>query len=48
MSENQDSELNDIIKGFKLFSSEMDVLINSTEFKEIMNIMNMREKYPFL
>lgn len=48
MSEKQDSELNDIIEGFKLFGSETDGKINPKEFKEIMDIMNMNEKYPFL
>ena len=48
MSENNDSELNDIIEGFKLFGSETNGVINPTEVKEIMELMNMNEKNPFL
>ena len=48
MSDQNDSELNDIIEGFKLFGSEENGLIKPTEVKEIMEIMNMNEKSPFL
>ena len=48
MSNNQDSELNEIIEGFKLFGSETEGIINPKEIKEIMEIMNMNEKNPFL
>ena len=48
MSNNKDSELKDIIEGFQLFSSEKDGKINPNEFKEIMDIMNINEKNPFL
>ena len=48
MSNNKDSELNDIIEGFQLFSSETGGKINPNEFKEIMDIMNINEKNPFL
>ena len=48
MSNNKDSELKEIIEGFNLFGSETDGLINPTEVKEIMDIMNMGEKNPFL
>lgn len=48
MSENNDSELNDIIEGFKLFGSETNGVINPTEVKEIMELMNMNEKNPFV
>ena len=48
MSNNQDSELNEIIEGFKLFGSETEGIINPKEIKEIMEIMNMNGKNPFL
>ena len=48
MSNNKDSELKEIIEGFNLFGSETDGLINPIEIKEIMDIMNMGEKNPFL
>ena len=48
MSNNKDSELNDITEGFQLFSSETGGKINPNEFKEIMDIMNINEKNPFL
>ena len=48
MSDNNDSELNDIKEGFKLFGSETNAIINPAEFKEIMELMNMNEKSPFL
>ena len=48
MSDNNDSELNDIKEGFKLFGSETNTIINPAEFKEIMELMNMNEKSPFL
>ena len=48
MADNQDSELKEIIEGFNLFGSETEGLINPKEVKEIMDIMNMNEKSPFL
>ena len=48
MVDNQDSELKEIIEGFNLFGSETDGLINPKEALEIMDIMNMNEKNPFL
>lgn len=48
MSNNQDSELNEIMEGFRLFGSETGGIINPKEIKEIMEIMNMNEKNPFL
>ena len=48
MSDNNDSDLNDIKEGFKLFGSETEGVINPIEAKEIMEIMNMNEKNPFL
>ena len=48
MSNNKDSELKEIIEGFNLFGSETEGLINPIEVKEIMDIMNMSEKNPFL
>ena len=47
MSDNHHSELNDIIEGFQMFSSDTDGLINPNELKEIMEIMNMNEKNLF-
>ena len=47
-SHKQNSELNDIIEGFKMFSSDERGLINPNELKEIMEIMNMDEKNPFI
>ena len=40
-SHKQDSELNDIIEGFKMFASDEGGLINPNELKEIMETMNM-------
>ena len=48
MSENKDSEIKDIIEGFNLFQQEKEDLINPIEVKEIMDVMNMSEKNPFL
>ena len=39
-SHKQDSDLNDIIEGFNMFSDEGG-LINPNELKEIMETMNM-------
>ena len=44
----KNSELNDIVKGFKMFSSDNNGLINPNELKEIMETMNMDEKNPFI
>ena len=48
MSNDNNSELKEIIEGFNLFGSEKDGVINPKEVKEIMEIMNMNEKNPFL
>ena len=48
MSNNNDSEMKEIIEGFNLFGSETEGLINPIEVKEIMDIMNMGEKNLFL
>ena len=48
MFKKKDKELNSIIEGFQIFSSETNGLINPNEFKEIMETMNMSEKNPFL
>ena len=47
-SSKKNSELNDIVKGFKMFSSDNNGLINPNELKEIMETMNMDEKNPFI
>ena len=47
-SSKKNSELNDIVKGFKMFSSDNNGLINPNELKEIMETMNMDEKSPFI
>ena len=47
-SSKKNSELNDIVKGFKIFSSDNNGLINPNELKEIMETMNMDEKNPFI
>lgn len=46
-SHKQDSDLNDIIEGFNMFSDEGG-LINPNELKEIMETMNMDEKNPYI
>lgn len=48
MANDKDDELTSIIEGFKIFSSDDGDLINPNELKEIMEIMNMDEKNPFL
>ena len=48
MSKKKDPEINSIIEGFQMLGSETGGLINPNEFKEIMEIMNMKEKNPFL
>jgi hypothetical protein len=48
MSNNKDSEQKEIIEGFNVIGSETEGLINPIEVKEIMDIMNMSEKNPFL
>jgi hypothetical protein len=48
MSDEQYSELKDIIEGFHMLSSNEEGLVNPNELKEIMEIMNMNEKNPFL
>jgi len=47
-SSKKNSELNDIVKGFKMFSSDNNGLINPNELKEIMETMKMDEKNPFI
>ena len=47
-SSKRNSELNDIVKGFKMFSSDNNGLINPNELKEIMETMNMDEKNSFI
>ena len=48
MSDEQYSELNDIIEGFRMMGSDNGGLVNPNELKEIMDIMNMSEKNPFI
>ena len=48
MYNKKDSELNDIIEGFQILGSDSGGLVNPTELKEIMDIMNMSDKNPFL
>ena len=48
MSNKNESELNDIIRGFYMFSSDQNGLVNPKELKEIMEIMNIDEKNPFI
>jgi Ca2+-binding EF-hand superfamily protein len=48
MLDEKDDELTSIIEGFKIFASDNGGLINPNELKEIMEIMNMAEKNPFL
>ena len=48
MRNKQDSELNDIIEGFQIMGSDTGGLVNPIEMKEIMDIMNMSEKNPFI
>jgi Ca2+-binding EF-hand superfamily protein len=47
-SSKKSPEINDIVKGFKMFSSDNSGLINPNEFKEIMETLNMDEKNPFI
>ena len=48
MNKNQDSELNEIIEGFKILGSDSGGLVNPNDLKEIMDIMNMSEKNPYI
>ena len=48
MNNRQDPELRDIIEGFQIMGSDSGGLINPNELKEIMEIMNMNEKNPFI
>ena len=48
MNNQHDSELNNIIEGFQMLGSDSDGLVNPNELKEIMDIMNMSEKNPFI
>ena len=48
MSNKPENELNDIIEGFKIFSSDNEGIVNPNELKEIMEIMNYNEKNPFI
>ena len=48
MSHKKDPEIKSIIEGFQMLGSETGGLINPNELKEIMEIMSMKEKNPFL
>ena len=48
MSNKNELELNDIRQGFHMFSSDQNGLVNPKELKEIMEIMNINEKNPFI
>ena len=48
MSNKNELELNDIRQGFHMFTSNQNGLINPNELKEIMEIMNIDEKNPFI
>lgn len=48
MYKKEDSELNEIIEGFQILGSESGGLVNPNELKEIMEIMNMDDKNPFI
>ena len=48
MSDKKDPEIKSIIEGFQMLGSETGGLINPKELKEIMEIMSMKEKNPFL
>ena len=48
MYNKEDSELRDIIEGFQMLGSNSGGLINPNEFKEIMDIMNISDKNPFI
>ena len=43
-----DSELNEIIEGFQILGADSGGLVNPNELKEIMDIMNMSEKNPYI
>ena len=48
MYNKEDSELRDIIEGFQMLGSDSGGLVNPNEFKEIMDIMNISDKNPFI
>ena len=48
MLNKNEPELNDIIQGFHMLSSDQNGLVNPKEFKEIMELMNIDEKNPFI
>ena len=48
MKNKQDSEIRDIIEGFQIMGSISEGLVNPNELREIMDIMNMSEKNPFI
>ncbi len=48
MNKNQDSELNEIRESFQILGSDSGGLVNPNELKEIMDIMNMGEKNPYI
>ena len=43
-----DSEINEIIEGFQILGEDSGGLVNPNELKEIMDIMNMSEKNPYI
>ena len=43
-----DPELNEIKEGFQILGADSGGLVNPNEFKEIMDIMNMSEKNPYI
>ena len=48
MYNREDSELKDIIEGFQMLGPDSGGLVNPNELKEIMDIMNMGDKNPFI
>ena len=48
MYSKEDSELKDIIEGFNMLGCESGGLVNPKEIKEIMDIMNISDKNPFI
>ena len=48
MYNREDYEIKDIIEGFQLLSPDSGGLVNPNELKEIMDIMNMSDKNPFI
>ena len=48
MNNRQDSEIQDIIEGFQMLGCDSGGLVNPNDLREIMDIMNMSEKNPFI